>query len=152
MVFGWCLRWGCAIALAPPPQRHVRAQLAVRGKHTLVMSEVHSRASRSTRVAASRTAPCNTPTRRSRSATRPSASFGVGGFKWSADAKPDFEKALTKLRTTYNSKYEEWMQDLETSLQTLDQSKEENLGTRDWYPRFGYIYYSFMADRYQSPD
>lgn len=44
------------------------------------------------------------------------------------------------------------MQDLETSLQTLDQSKEENLGTRDWYPRFGYIYYSFMADRYQSPD
>lgn len=81
-----------------------------------------------------------------------SASFGVGGLAWSYKAKPQIEKAVAKLRKTYQSKYEEWIAGLERSLQALGKCEEENFGERDWYGRFGYIYYSFMADRYKSPD
>lgn len=81
-----------------------------------------------------------------------SASFGVGGLAWSLDAKPDIEKVTTRLRKTYKSKYEEWIAGLEASLQELGKCEEEHFNERDWYGRFGYIYYSFMADRYKSPD
>ena len=81
-----------------------------------------------------------------------SGSFGVGGLAWSLDAKPEIEKAVAKLRKTYNAKYGEWMEGLDKSLHDLGQCEEEHFGERDWYARFGYIYYSFMADRYKSPD
>lgn len=81
-----------------------------------------------------------------------SGSFGVGGLAWSLDAKPDVEKAVAKLRKTYQAKYTEWMDGLKTSLESLGQCEEEHFGERDWYARFGYIYYSFMSDRYKSPD
>lgn len=81
-----------------------------------------------------------------------SGSFGVGGLAWSLDAKPEVEKAVAKLRKTYQSKYTEWMDGLKTSLEMLGQCEEEHFGERDWYARFGYIYYSFMSDRYKSPD
>lgn len=45
-----------------------------------------------------------------------SASFGVGGLAWSYKAKPQIEKAVSKLRKTYQSKYEEWIAGLERSL------------------------------------
>jgi hypothetical protein len=41
---------------------------------------------------------------------------------------------------------------MQTSLQALGKCEEEFFKERDWYNRFGYIYYSFMADRYKSPD
>ena len=81
-----------------------------------------------------------------------SGSFGVGGLAWSLDAKPQVEKAVAKLRKTYDGNYEEWIAGLEKSLRTLGECEEEHFGERDWYARFGYIYYSYMADRYKSPD
>jgi len=81
-----------------------------------------------------------------------SGSFGVGGLAWSLDAKPEVEKAVAKLRKTYDGKYEEWIAGMKQSLQALGECEEEHFGERDWYARFGYIYYSFMADRYKSPD
>ncbi len=81
-----------------------------------------------------------------------SGTFGVGGLSWSLDARPEIEKATAKLRKTYQAKYGEWISGLEAALQELGQCEEENFGEQDWYGRFGYIYYSFMADRYKSPD
>lgn len=81
-----------------------------------------------------------------------SGTFGVGGLSWSIDARPKIEKATEKLRKTYQTKYGEWISGLEDALKELGQCEEENFGERDWYGRFGYIYYSFMADRYKSPD
>jgi hypothetical protein len=81
-----------------------------------------------------------------------SGSFGVGGLAWSLEAKPEVEKVVAKLRKTYNGKYEEWIAGMEKSLRALGECEEEYFGERDWYARFGYIYYSFMADRYKSPD
>lgn len=81
-----------------------------------------------------------------------SGSFGVGGMAWSLKARPEIEKAVAKLRKTYQGKYGEWVSGLERSLRALGRCEEEHFGERDWYGRFGYVYYSFMADRYRSPD
>lgn len=81
-----------------------------------------------------------------------SGSMGVGGLAWTHKAKPQIEKAATKLRKTYQGKYTEWIAGMQTTLQALGKCEEEFLKERDWYNRFGYVYYSFMADRYKSPD
>ncbi len=81
-----------------------------------------------------------------------SQTMGVGGLAWTHKAKPEIEKSVAKLRKTYQSKYTEWIAGLQTSLQALGKCEEEFFKERDWYNRFGYIYYSFMADRYKSPD
>jgi len=81
-----------------------------------------------------------------------SAAMDVGGLAWSLDAKPDIEKAMNKIRATYKGKYDEWLAGLEVSLKDLGECEAEHFGERDWYARFGYIYYSFMADRYKSPE
>jgi hypothetical protein len=81
-----------------------------------------------------------------------SGSMGVGGLAWTHKAKPQIEKAAAHLRKTYQGKYTEWIAGMQTSLQALGKCEEEFFKERDWYNRFGYIYYSFMADRYKSPD
>lgn len=81
-----------------------------------------------------------------------SGSMGVGGLAWTHKAKPQIEKAVAKLRKTYQGKYTEWIAGMETSLKALGKCEEEFFKERDWYTRFGYIYYSFMADRYKNPD
>jgi hypothetical protein len=81
-----------------------------------------------------------------------SGSMGVGGLAWTHKAKPQIEQAAAKIRKTYQGKYTEWISGMQTSLQALGKCEEEFFKERDWYNRFGYIYYSFMADRYKSPD
>ena len=78
--------------------------------------------------------------------------MGVGGLAWTLDARPKIAKSADKLRATYKEKYEEWLAGLEVSLRALGKCEEENFGERDWYGRFGFIYYTFMADRYKNPD
>lgn len=81
-----------------------------------------------------------------------SAAMDVGGLAWSLEARPGINKAMDKLRGTYDAKYKEWLSGMEESLKDLGKCEEEHFGERDWYGRFGYIYYSFIADRYKSPD
>ena len=81
-----------------------------------------------------------------------SGSMGVGGLAWTHKAKPQIEKAAAKIRKTYHGKYQEWIAGMQSSLQALGKCEDEFFKERDWYTRFGYIYYSFMADRYKSPD
>ena len=81
-----------------------------------------------------------------------SQTMGVGGLAWTHKAKPEIEKSVLKLRKTYQGKYKEWIAGMQTSLQALGKCEEEFFKERDWYNRFGYVYYSFMADRYKSPD
>jgi hypothetical protein len=81
-----------------------------------------------------------------------SAAMDVGGLAWSLEARPGIVKATDKLRATYDAKYKEWLSGMEGSLKELGKCEEEHFGERDWYGRFGYIYYSFIADRYKSPD
>lgn len=81
-----------------------------------------------------------------------SAAMGVGGLGWTHKAKPQIEKSVLKIRKTYKGKYEEWIAGMQTSLQELGKCEAQFFNERDWYSRYGYVYYSFMADRYKNPD
>lgn len=48
-----------------------------------------------------------------------------------------------------DAKYEELVEELRGSLDQIAACEEEVYGEKDWYNRFGFIYYQFMADRYR---
>jgi hypothetical protein len=77
---------------------------------------------------------------------------GITGLAWQSEGRPQIEQAVTELRKTYDRKYKVYIGNLETALKQLGQCEAEHFDEPDWYGRFGYIYYSFMADRYRDPD
>lgn len=81
-----------------------------------------------------------------------SAAMGVGGLAWTHKAKPQIEKSVAHIRKTYQGKYQEWIAGMQASLQELGKCEAEFFNERDWYSRYGYVYYAFMADRYKNPD
>jgi hypothetical protein len=76
---------------------------------------------------------------------------GVGGLAWVSERKKilDSQKGL---QASYDAKYEELMGLLRKSLEAIAQCEERVYGEKDWYPRFGFMYYEFMAARYQRAD
>jgi hypothetical protein len=77
---------------------------------------------------------------------------GVSGLAWQVGGKPQIEKAVKEFRKTYDRKYQEYMRMLQGSLRDLGACEAQFMDNPDWYSRFGFIYYSFMEDRYRSPD
>ena len=77
---------------------------------------------------------------------------GLTGLAWQTEGRPQIEEAVANLRKTYERKYGVYISNLETALKQLGQCEAEHFDEPDWYNRFGYIYYSFMADRYKEPD
>ena len=69
------------------------------------------------------------------------------GVGWSS-ARKNIEASETKLEQAYDNKYRDLMGKLHGSLVGMAICEAE-YGLEDWYDRFGYVYYEFMADRYK---
>ena len=69
------------------------------------------------------------------------------GIGW-VSARKDIEESEKRLAAAYDKKYAELMKRLHDSLVEMSVC-EAKYGLEDWYDRFGFIYYEFMADRYK---
>jgi hypothetical protein len=75
---------------------------------------------------------------------------GVAGLGWQPE-RTKIEQALQSFEKAYDAKYHELMGLLEAALKDIGQCEAKHFGVNDWYSRFGFIYYTFMADRYRGP-
>lgn len=73
---------------------------------------------------------------------------GLAGLAW-VGKRVELERSYKKFEATVDAKYEELRQELRASLEQIAACEEEVYGEKDWYNRFGFIYYQFMADRYR---
>ena len=69
------------------------------------------------------------------------------GLGWTS-ARKNIEASEKKLEDAYDKKYTELMRKLHSSLIEMSIC-EAKYGLSDWYDRFGFVYYEFMADRYR---
>jgi hypothetical protein len=73
---------------------------------------------------------------------------GIGGLAWISE-RFKIEKSYKQFEAAYDAKYAELISELKGALQDLAACEESVYDERDWYNRFGFIYYQFMADRYK---
>ena len=76
-----------------------------------------------------------------------SSIHGVVGLTWQNE-KIKVLKAMQRFDITYEQKYEEMIADLYEILLEIDRC-ETMLGFENWYSNAGFIYYSFMKDKYK---
>lgn len=79
-----------------------------------------------------------------------SAVHGVAGLAWQG-IKLDIEVSVDKMKKAYDDKYSELAQKLHDSMIEIAKC-EAYWGEPDWYERFGYVYFEFMADKYKRSD
>lgn len=73
---------------------------------------------------------------------------GVAGIAWQAERRK-IEQSLVHFNGQYDAKYDELLGLLQAALEAVSACEERHFKVSDWYDRFGFIYYSFMADRYR---
>ena len=73
---------------------------------------------------------------------------GVTAIAWQKYKKDFIPKTKGPLNTAYDNKYEQMIQGLEKTLKDIDEC-EKMLGNQRWYNQSGFIYYTFMADKYK---
>jgi hypothetical protein len=73
---------------------------------------------------------------------------GLAGLAW-VGKRIGLEKSYKRFEAAYDDKYEELLQELRASLEQIAECEAEIYGEKDWYNRFGFIYYQFMADRHR---
>jgi hypothetical protein len=91
--------------------------------------------------------------------TRASIAFGdttsgihaVTGLQWQTQ-KRGIEEAFNNLKRTYDTKYNQMLPNLRGALEAIGECEARHFNNRDWYNRFGFIYYTFMSDRYKRSD
>lgn len=76
---------------------------------------------------------------------------GVGGLAWASERLKILE-SLKGLQSAYDAKYAELMALLQTSLREIGDCEALVYGEEDWYERYGFMYYEFMAGRYERAD
>jgi len=76
-----------------------------------------------------------------------SAVHGVSGLVWQTKRK-EIVDSMMKFDRTYESKYQEMVKDLYDILMEIDRC-EALMGYENWYSNSGFIYYTFMKDRYK---
>lgn len=72
----------------------------------------------------------------------------VTGLAWQHE-RAGIVAAMEKLSHTYDTKYQQMMPNLRKALEKIGQCESQYFHQPDWYARFGFIYYSFMSDRYK---
>ncbi|MFT3699616.1 MAG: hypothetical protein QM831_41090 [Kofleriaceae bacterium] len=75
----------------------------------------------------------------------------VAGLSWQ-QARAEILAAFVHLQGTYDKKLADMMPELRKSLDALGKCEADYMHEPDWYQRFGFIYYTFMADRYKRQD
>lgn len=73
---------------------------------------------------------------------------GVAGLGWQPE-RTKIEQSLKNFEQAYDAKYAELLGLLEAALKDIGQCERKHFNTPDWYDRYGFIYYTFMADRYK---
>ncbi|HVF37390.1 MAG TPA: hypothetical protein VNA29_05550 [Sphingomicrobium sp.] len=76
---------------------------------------------------------------------------GVAGLGWQPE-RAKIQESYDQFGKAYDAKYEELIGDLEGALREVGQCEAKHFSTPDWYDRYGFIYYTFMADRYRRAD
>ena len=72
---------------------------------------------------------------------------GVAALKWQSERVGIAEK-FDHFKDTYDRKYDGMMKGLKDVMDRWD-ACEGQYGERDWYARFGFLYYQFMRDKYK---
>jgi hypothetical protein len=72
----------------------------------------------------------------------------VTGLAWQ-NARAEIQAASTSLDATYDTKYGQMIPNLQAALQAIGKCEQTYFNSPDWYARFGYIYMTFLADRYK---
>ncbi len=75
-------------------------------------------------------------------------SVGVGGLEWTVQRRR-IEGSVGTLNKAYDNKYTELLGRLKQALMDISQCEAKQFNDPDWYNRFGYMFYTFMASRYQ---
>lgn len=73
---------------------------------------------------------------------------GVAGLGWQPE-RAKIEQSLKDFEKAYDAKYTELMGLLEAALRDVGECEAKHFNTADWYDRYGFMYYTFMADRYR---
>jgi hypothetical protein len=72
---------------------------------------------------------------------------GLAALQWQHE-RAGIAKNFDKFKGTYDAKYEGMMKGFKDVLDRWN-ACENQYGERDWYARFGFLYYQFMRDRYK---
>lgn len=73
---------------------------------------------------------------------------GVSGLAWQVE-RTKIEAALKTLNQSYDTKYAELLGKLGQSMQEINTCEARYFGNPDWYARYGFMYQTFMTDRYK---
>ncbi|HEY5949156.1 MAG TPA: hypothetical protein VIV40_26870 [Kofleriaceae bacterium] len=75
----------------------------------------------------------------------------VVGLEWQTQKKRILE-SVNQLNHSYDAKLGEFLPRLKSSLEHVGQCEQQFMHEPDWYTRFGFIYFTFMNDRYKRKD
>ncbi|MDQ3068511.1 MAG: hypothetical protein M3R55_02130 [Acidobacteriota bacterium] len=73
---------------------------------------------------------------------------GVAGLGWQPE-RAKIEQSLRDFEKAYDSKHTELSGLLEVALKDIGQCERTHFNMPDWYDRYGFMYYTFMSDRYR---
>ena len=77
---------------------------------------------------------------------------GVTGMSWQLQGKPPIRKALAGLKTTYRTKYGEYVNGLQGALEQMGQCEARYAGGDRWFGRYASVYVSLIRDKYRIED
>jgi hypothetical protein len=75
---------------------------------------------------------------------------GVAGLGWQPE-RAKIEQSMKGFEQAYDAKHAELVGLLEAALREIGQCEARHFNVPDWYDRYGFMYYTFMADRYKAP-
>lgn len=73
---------------------------------------------------------------------------GVAGIGWQPE-RTKIENSLKGFEQAYDAKHTELSGLLQAALRDIGQCEAKHFGVADWYDRYGFMYYTFMVDRYR---
>lgn len=73
---------------------------------------------------------------------------GGFGVAWPPERRR-IQQTFEQMGQTYDGKYKNYMQGLRKALDAIAECESTYYGVEDWYGRFGFIYFTFMQDRYK---
>jgi len=71
----------------------------------------------------------------------------VTGLTWQAE-KSNIQGTMTEMNTAYDKKKPELMAPFKSALEMIADCERQHFNNPDWYNRFGFIYYSFIDQKY----
>lgn len=75
---------------------------------------------------------------------------GVMGIAWQNERR-GIEQSLRDFEATYDNKYKALMESMQVALNGIN-ACEAKYGMRDWYQRFGFLYFEMMKEKYKRDD